>query len=86
MHAAAIKELPVELPKLEPLAQLLGGLKKNLTETEQTIAKLESREEKYKLRFIIVHRGEADSGHYWGYGFTGGCWWRYDIHNSKMEK
>jgi ubiquitin C-terminal hydrolase len=47
---------------------------------------MESREEKYTLRFIIVHRGEADSGHYWGYGFTGGCWWRYDINNSKVEK
>lgn len=29
--------------------------------------------------YIFVHRGDAVSGHYWGYGRNGNNWYRFDI-------
>lgn len=29
--------------------------------------------------YIFVHRGDAISGHYWGYGRNGANWYRFDI-------
>lgn len=65
---------------------MISELETLLSQTDEAISKLESREERYTLRFIIVHRGEADSGHYWGYGFVNASWWKFDIHNSKVDK
>ncbi len=29
--------------------------------------------------YIFVHRGDAISGHYWGYGRNGNSWYRFDV-------
>jgi len=29
--------------------------------------------------YIFVHRGDAASGHYWGYGKNGIKWYKFDI-------
>lgn len=29
--------------------------------------------------YIFVHRGDAISGHYWGYGRNGTSWYRFDV-------
>jgi hypothetical protein len=36
--------------------------------------------------YIFVHRGDAVSGHYWGYGRNGGSWYRFDINCRKMQQ
>ena len=43
------------------------------------LRKVESREEEYHLMYIFVHRGDAVSGHYWGYGRNDNVWYRFDI-------
>jgi ubiquitin C-terminal hydrolase len=34
--------------------------------------------------YIFVHRGDAVSGHYWGYGRNAGNWYRFDINTKKV--
>lgn len=36
--------------------------------------------------YIFVHRGDAISGHYWGYGRNGDVWFKFDINSTKIEK
>lgn len=35
--------------------------------------------------FIFVHRGDAHSGHYWGYGKNGAQWIRFDVKCKRMS-
>ena len=34
--------------------------------------------------YIFVHRGDAVSGHYWGYGRNDDEWYRFDINTRKI--
>lgn len=36
--------------------------------------------------YIFVHRGDAVSGHYWGYGRNAEQWYRFDINTSTVEQ
>ena len=36
--------------------------------------------------YIFVHRGDAVSGHYWGYGRNDNKWYRFDINTSPIEQ
>jgi hypothetical protein len=36
--------------------------------------------------YIFVHRGDAISGHYWGYGRNGSNWYRFDINCKLMSQ
>lgn len=36
--------------------------------------------------YLFVHRGDAISGHYWGYGRNGNNWYRFDINCSKINE
>ncbi len=35
--------------------------------------------------FIFTHRGDAVSGHYWGYGRNGNYWYKFDINTYQMK-
>lgn len=35
--------------------------------------------------YIFVHRGDAVSGHYWGYGRNADHWYKFDISTNKMK-
>lgn len=36
--------------------------------------------------YIFVHRGDAVSGHYWGYGRNDDHWYRFDINTSHVQQ
>jgi ubiquitin C-terminal hydrolase len=36
--------------------------------------------------YIFVHRGDATSGHYWGYGRNGKDWYKYDINVARIKE
>lgn len=36
--------------------------------------------------YIFVHRGDAVSGHYWGYGRNAEAWYKFDINTKKMKE
>lgn len=36
--------------------------------------------------YIFVHRGDAVSGHYWGYGRNEDKWYRFDINCRKIAQ
>ena len=36
--------------------------------------------------YIFVHRGDAVSGHYWGYGKNDATWYRFDINTKKIQQ
>lgn len=36
--------------------------------------------------YIFVHRGDAVSGHYWGYGRNADNWYKFDINTNKMKE
>lgn len=36
--------------------------------------------------YIFVHRGDAVSGHYWGYGRNAGEWYKFDINTRRMKE
>ena len=36
--------------------------------------------------YIFVHRGDAVSGHYWGYGCNDGRWYRFDVNTSLIDQ
>ncbi len=57
-----------------------------MKEIERELEKIESRKEKYCLMYIFVHRGDAVSGHYWGYGRNGEHWYKFDINTNKMKE
>lgn len=35
--------------------------------------------------YIFVHRGDAVSGHYWGYGRNAQSWYKFDINTKKIK-
>lgn len=35
--------------------------------------------------FIFAHRGDAVSGHYWGYGKNKSNWYKFDINTKIMN-
>jgi ubiquitin C-terminal hydrolase len=47
---------------------------------------IESRKEKYSLMYIFVHRGDAVSGHYWGYGRNSESWYKFDINTKQIKE
>jgi len=36
--------------------------------------------------YIFVHRGDAVSGHYWGYGRNGNSWYRFDVNCTQIKQ
>lgn len=36
--------------------------------------------------YIFVHRGDAVSGHYWGYGRNDATWYKFDINTKKIQQ
>lgn len=36
--------------------------------------------------YIFVHRGDAISGHYWGYGRNGNHWYRFDVNCAPIKE
>lgn len=36
--------------------------------------------------YIFVHRGNAISGHYWGYGKNGNNWYRFDVNCTLIKE
>lgn len=36
--------------------------------------------------YLFVHRGDAVSGHYWGYGRNGKKWYRFDINCTELPQ
>lgn len=36
--------------------------------------------------YLFVHRGDAISGHYWGYGRNGNQWYRFDVNCSSIKE
>lgn len=36
--------------------------------------------------YLFVHRGDATSGHYWGYGRNANHWYRFDVNVAKMKE
>lgn len=36
--------------------------------------------------YLFVHRGDAVSGHYWGYGRNGKKWYRFDINCTRIQE
>lgn len=36
--------------------------------------------------YIFVHRGDAVSGHYWGYGRNDASWYKFDINTKKIQQ
>jgi ubiquitin carboxyl-terminal hydrolase 25/28 len=81
------------------LLQLLGGLKKQTEERIELFrGKHESLErlieqsyrcimttEPYLLQSILIHEGQADSGHYYSYSFDGAVWRKYNDSNVTEE-
>ena len=53
---------------------------------QKELETLESRKEKYYLVYIFVHRGNAKSGHYWGYGRNNENWYSFDLKCKKLEE
>ena len=43
-------------------------------------------EEPYVLQSILIHEGQADSGHYYSYSFDGNVWRKYNDSNVSEEK
>lgn len=35
--------------------------------------------------YLFVHRGDAISGHYWGYGKNGNYWYRFDVNCAPIK-
>jgi hypothetical protein len=75
-----------KLPSEEEFEAEGRRLSEQLAVVEQELQEIESRKEEYHLMYIFVHRGDAVSGHYWGYGRNGPNWYRFDINCRLMAQ
>jgi ubiquitin carboxyl-terminal hydrolase 25/28 len=78
-YARGLEGWTEKLPSEEEFETEGRRLTQRLDVVERELEEVESRKEEYHLMYIFVHRGDAVSGHYWGYGRNANQWYRFDI-------
>ena len=85
-HPKSLKGWEERLPQPTDLLKEKQDYLEEIGKIEGELVEIEGREEKFVLMYLFVHRGDAISGHYWGYGRNGNHWYRFDINCFRIKE